>query len=192
MVTVPAMLPIYTRLGMDPLVLTCTTALAAGTMNILPWGGPATRAATTLQVGVGEVFAPLAIRDGGRHGRRCSRSPRSSDTRAAPSDGCTCRGRSASEVQEHRRRRRSAAGCRGCFWFNAALTVATLAALVVGDPAAAGRLPDRVRHGARRQLPESHTAARAADGARQRRDGDGHDRARRRPLRRNHDEAPGC
>ena len=40
MVTVPAMLPIYRRLGMSPLVLTCTTALAAGTMNILPWGGP--------------------------------------------------------------------------------------------------------------------------------------------------------
>jgi CitMHS family citrate-Mg2+:H+ or citrate-Ca2+:H+ symporter len=43
MITVPAMLPIYTRLRMDPLALTCTTALAAGTMNILPWGGPTTR-----------------------------------------------------------------------------------------------------------------------------------------------------
>ena len=47
MVTVPTMLPIYQRLRMDPLILTCTTAMAAGTMNILPWGGPATRAATT-------------------------------------------------------------------------------------------------------------------------------------------------
>jgi CitMHS family citrate-Mg2+:H+ or citrate-Ca2+:H+ symporter len=44
MVTVPAMLPIYQRLdgSVDPR----TTATAAGTMNILPWGGPATRAAT--------------------------------------------------------------------------------------------------------------------------------------------------
>jgi len=61
MVTVPAMLPIYQRLGMDPLILTCTTAMAAGTMNILPWGGPATRAATALQVGVGELFTPLVM-----------------------------------------------------------------------------------------------------------------------------------
>ena len=61
MVTVPAMLPIYQKLGMDPLILTCTTAMAAGTMNIMPWGGPATRAATALQVGVGELFTPLVI-----------------------------------------------------------------------------------------------------------------------------------
>jgi CitMHS family citrate-Mg2+:H+ or citrate-Ca2+:H+ symporter len=61
MVTVPAMLPIYTRLGMSPLVLTCTTALAAGTMNILPWGGPTSRAAAALQVGVTELFAPLIV-----------------------------------------------------------------------------------------------------------------------------------
>ena len=60
MVTVPAMLPIYKRLRMDPLALTCTTALAAGTMNILPWGGPTSRAAATLQVGVTELFTPLA------------------------------------------------------------------------------------------------------------------------------------
>jgi CitMHS family citrate-Mg2+:H+ or citrate-Ca2+:H+ symporter len=59
MVTVPAMLPIYQRLGMDRLTLTCVTAMAAGTMNILPWGGPATRAATALDTGVGELFNPL-------------------------------------------------------------------------------------------------------------------------------------
>jgi CitMHS family citrate-Mg2+:H+ or citrate-Ca2+:H+ symporter len=59
MVTVPAMLPIYRRLRMDPLVLTCATSLAAGTMNILPWGGPTSRAAATLQVGVTELYAPL-------------------------------------------------------------------------------------------------------------------------------------
>jgi citrate-Mg2+:H+ or citrate-Ca2+:H+ symporter, CitMHS family len=61
MVTVPAMLPIYSRLGMDPLVLTCTTALAAGTMNILPWGGPTSRAAAALQVGVSDLFTPLIV-----------------------------------------------------------------------------------------------------------------------------------
>jgi CitMHS family citrate-Mg2+:H+ or citrate-Ca2+:H+ symporter len=61
MVTVPAMLPLYQRLRMDPLVLTCTTALAAGTMNILPWGGPTSRAAASLNVGISELYRPLLV-----------------------------------------------------------------------------------------------------------------------------------
>ena len=59
MVTVPAMLPLYQRAAMSPLSLTCITALAAGTMNMLPWGGPTTRAATALQVGAAELFVPV-------------------------------------------------------------------------------------------------------------------------------------
>ena len=59
MITVPAMLPLYTRLRMDPLTLTCTTALAAGTMNMLPWAGPTTRAASALHVSTNEVFLPV-------------------------------------------------------------------------------------------------------------------------------------
>jgi CitMHS family citrate-Mg2+:H+ or citrate-Ca2+:H+ symporter len=46
---------------MDPLTLTTVTAMAAGTMNILPWGGPVTRAAATLETGVGELFNPLIV-----------------------------------------------------------------------------------------------------------------------------------
>jgi len=61
MITVPAMLPIYARLRMDPLVLTSTIALAAGTMNILPWGGPTSRAAAALEVSVSELFLPLIV-----------------------------------------------------------------------------------------------------------------------------------
>ena len=45
--------------AMSPLSLTCITALAAGTMNMLPWGGPTTRAATALQVSAGELFVPV-------------------------------------------------------------------------------------------------------------------------------------
>ncbi len=59
MVTVPAMLPLYIRAGMSPLALTCITALAAGTMNMLPWGGPTTRAATALQVSATGLFVPV-------------------------------------------------------------------------------------------------------------------------------------
>jgi citrate-Mg2+:H+ or citrate-Ca2+:H+ symporter, CitMHS family len=59
MITVPAMLPLYTRMRMDPLALTATTALAAGTMNMLPWAGPTTRAASALHVSTNEVFIPV-------------------------------------------------------------------------------------------------------------------------------------
>lgn len=56
MVTVPSMLPLYQRAGMSPLALTATTALAAGTMNMLPWAGPTTRAAAALHVSTSELF----------------------------------------------------------------------------------------------------------------------------------------
>ena len=59
MVTVPAMLPLYARARMSPAVLTCITGLAAGTMNMLPWGGPTTRAATALQVSAAQLFVPM-------------------------------------------------------------------------------------------------------------------------------------
>jgi len=59
LITIPALLPIYQRLGLDRGVLACTVALAAGTMNIMPWGGPTLRAAASLQVDVLELFRPL-------------------------------------------------------------------------------------------------------------------------------------
>lgn len=59
LITIPAMIPIYDRVGIKRSVLACVTALAAGTMNILPWGGPTIRAATALEVDVTTLFAPV-------------------------------------------------------------------------------------------------------------------------------------
>ncbi len=59
MITIPAMLPLYTRMRMDPLTLTCITALAAGTTNLLPWAGPTTRAASALHVSTSDLFIPV-------------------------------------------------------------------------------------------------------------------------------------
>ena len=56
MITVASLLPLYQRLGMDPLKLTCVTMLASGVMNLTPWGGPLARAASALQVDPAEVF----------------------------------------------------------------------------------------------------------------------------------------
>ncbi len=59
MITVAAMLPLYRRLHLDPLSLTCVTILASGVMNLTPWGGPLARAASALHVEPAEVFVPM-------------------------------------------------------------------------------------------------------------------------------------
>ncbi|WP_254460476.1 CitMHS family transporter [Xanthomonas sacchari] len=59
MITVSAMLPLYRRLGMNALNMTCVTILAGGVMNLTPWGGPTARAATALHVDPADVFVPL-------------------------------------------------------------------------------------------------------------------------------------
>ena len=61
LVTVPAMLPLYEALGMRKTTLATIVALGAGVMNILPWGGPTIRAATSLKIPVTELFNPLLI-----------------------------------------------------------------------------------------------------------------------------------
>jgi CitMHS family citrate-Mg2+:H+ or citrate-Ca2+:H+ symporter len=58
-VTTAALLPIYRKLGMSPVVLTCTAGLANGTLNIVPWGGPTVRAAAALKVSPTEIFVPM-------------------------------------------------------------------------------------------------------------------------------------
>src|SRR5690606_4711769 len=59
MITVAAMLPLYKRLKMDALNLTCVTILAGGVMNLTPWGGPLARAASALHVDASDVFVPM-------------------------------------------------------------------------------------------------------------------------------------
>lgn len=58
LVTIPAMAPLYDRLGMDRRVLACTASMAAG-VNFLPWTGPMVRASATLKIPVLEIFRPM-------------------------------------------------------------------------------------------------------------------------------------
>jgi CitMHS family citrate-Mg2+:H+ or citrate-Ca2+:H+ symporter len=58
-ITVSALLPIYLRLGLSPVVLTVVACLANGVLNIVPWGGPTIRAATVLKVSPNELFIPM-------------------------------------------------------------------------------------------------------------------------------------
>ena len=61
LICVPALIPIYDAVGMRRTTLATVVALAAGVMNILPWGGPTIRAATAMNVDVIEFFMPICI-----------------------------------------------------------------------------------------------------------------------------------
>lgn len=61
LITVPALLPLYDAVGMRRSTLATVVALGAGTMNILPWGGPTLRAASALEVPVTTLFNPLLL-----------------------------------------------------------------------------------------------------------------------------------
>ncbi len=58
-ITTAALLPLYLKLGVSPVVLTVVAGLANGTMNILPWGGPTARAASALKIDTNDVFLPM-------------------------------------------------------------------------------------------------------------------------------------
>lgn len=60
LICIPPLVPLYDAVGMKRTTLATTVALAAGTMNILPWGGPTLRAANALGVDVvAELFMPV-------------------------------------------------------------------------------------------------------------------------------------
>lgn len=121
LISVTALLPIHRRLGINPLVLPCIVALAAGVMNMLPWGGPTARAMSVLDADVGDIFVPVipamaagiawvllvAWLMGRSEGRRISATPAAS---SSPSP-------SAETARPMAKR---------CFWFNLILTSAVI------------------------------------------------------------------
>ncbi|MFF8572668.1 CitMHS family transporter [Streptomyces sp. NPDC015408] len=66
MIVCSAFLPIYRRLGMNPLVLAALATMALGTISgTTPWGGAATRGISALHLDAGEYFVhmigPMAL-----------------------------------------------------------------------------------------------------------------------------------
>jgi CitMHS family citrate-Mg2+:H+ or citrate-Ca2+:H+ symporter len=60
MITISAMLPLYLRLGMNPLILATISMLSVSIMSgMTPWGGPATRAIASLGLDANEFFVPI-------------------------------------------------------------------------------------------------------------------------------------
>ena len=129
LVTIPAMLPLYERLGMDRRILACVASMAAG-VNFLPWTGPTVRAAAALHVSTTDLFRPLiavqavglafvfgvAVVLGRREARRLG---------VVEIDATTADVRTSSD--EHAALRRP-----GRFWLNAVLTIVILAVMIGG------------------------------------------------------------
>lgn len=61
LLVVPALLPLYQRLRMDPYMLFLLLAVSAGITNMLPWGGPLARVATVLSADVEKIYRPLIM-----------------------------------------------------------------------------------------------------------------------------------
>lgn len=59
LITITAFLPVYNRLGMNPLILAVVLASANTVINLAPWGGPTGRVAAALRIDVADVFLPL-------------------------------------------------------------------------------------------------------------------------------------
>jgi len=59
LITITAFLPIYRRLGMNPLVLAVILGSANTVINLAPWGGPTGRVAAALRLDPSTVFVPL-------------------------------------------------------------------------------------------------------------------------------------
>ncbi|CAG69552.1 CitMHS family transporter [Acinetobacter baylyi] len=54
-----ALLPLYTKIGIRPQVMATVLLLSIGVMNILPWAGPFSRAASALKIDPTELFLQM-------------------------------------------------------------------------------------------------------------------------------------
>ncbi|MEV0051321.1 citrate:proton symporter [Saccharopolyspora shandongensis] len=59
MITVSALLPIYRKLGVSPVLMTGLACMTNAVLNVVPWGGPAARAASALKLDPQELFVPM-------------------------------------------------------------------------------------------------------------------------------------
>ncbi|MBV2363292.1 CitMHS family transporter [Streptomonospora nanhaiensis] len=145
LITIPAMLPLYEALGMRRLVLAALTGLGAGIMNLVPWGGPTARAATAIGADANALWVPLipaqlagiaaclaiAYLLGRRERTRlAAEAPVPAPAGAGAPGGAAASAAPAPSGEGTAEDRGAALGRPRLFWFNAALTAATVAALV--------------------------------------------------------------
>ncbi|MGX7703517.1 CitMHS family transporter [Methylobacterium sp. Gmos1] len=131
LITIPAMLPLYDRVGIDRRILACAASLAAG-VNFLPWTGPMIRASAALKLPIPDIFTPLVPVQavgllfifavsywlGLREERRLKHAG------AGTAEAVAAGGRSLSDAERSLRR-------PDRFWPNLVLTVAVLGTMVL-------------------------------------------------------------
>jgi CitMHS family citrate-Mg2+:H+ or citrate-Ca2+:H+ symporter len=134
LITIPAMLPLYDRVGIDRRILACAASMAAG-VNFLPWTGPMIRASAALKLPIPEIFSPLVPVQlvglafifavsywlGLREERRLALAPRTTAAGTAPAPLAAAR--TLSDAERALRR-------PGRFWINIVLTAAVLGTMV--------------------------------------------------------------
>ncbi|TBU72862.1 citrate transporter [Pseudomonas daroniae] len=59
LIVMTAFLPVYLRIGMNPLIIALLILLTNTMINIIPWGGPTARVASALHLDVMDVFVGL-------------------------------------------------------------------------------------------------------------------------------------
>ena len=59
LLVIPALLPLYLRLGMKREMLLCLVVLSAGVMNIVPWGGTTARASAVTGIDASQLWISL-------------------------------------------------------------------------------------------------------------------------------------
>lgn len=141
LITIPALLPLYDALGMSRLVLATVTGLGVGAMNLVPWGGPTARAATTVGVDPNALWVPLipaqlvgllsvfaiAYYLGRREKRRLTDDGTLEGVEQTVDDDESIPGGANERSEEQQALVRP-----NRFWINIALTVLVLAALIAG------------------------------------------------------------
>jgi len=136
MITVSALLPLYRHMKMDVRIMACLIMMSVAVMNVVPWGGPTTRAALALGVDPRELFVSLipamittaiwvlfvAWIFGRRERKRLALLPADAVDEDATGEEVI---REQMDGEDHRR--------PGLFWFNLALTLGLLGLLIGGS-----------------------------------------------------------
>lgn len=59
LIIIPAFLPLYIRLGINPYLMMLIMCMSMGVMNMVPWGGPLGRASAVTGISASELWQPL-------------------------------------------------------------------------------------------------------------------------------------
>ncbi|PWA08018.1 citrate transporter [Pueribacillus theae] len=138
LITIPALLPLYQRLRMNPYLLLLLVGGSASVMNMVPWAGPLGRTASVLKMDVTELWRPLipvqiigmvlmlvlAVFLGLRERKRIERKYGVVDAKAAVAD--ILEGAKDETSEKHQLARPK------MLWLNVILTIAVIGVLVWG------------------------------------------------------------